>query len=118
MSNIKDVCCKRYSVNWSIASSMSSKLEPVIWLHDTGHIGIDGGADRWTDGRTYVHDQTKFSRIDGLPYFFNNGAQRASRSSAIIENKILKSQRFGYYHKPSSGVIKIYNKVTTVFKIA
>ena len=29
---------------------MSSKLEPVIWLRDTGHIGIHGGAD----GRTYV----------------------------------------------------------------
>ena len=24
---------------------MSSKLEPVIWLRDTGHIGIHGGAD-------------------------------------------------------------------------
>ena len=34
MSNIKDVCCKQtsYGVKWSIASSMSSKLEPVIWL--------------------------------------------------------------------------------------
>ena len=31
---------------------MSSKLEPVIWLRDTGHIGIHGGAD----GRTDVHD--------------------------------------------------------------
>ena len=31
---------------------MSSKLEPVIWLRDTGHIGIHGGADRRTD----VHD--------------------------------------------------------------
>ena len=29
---------------------MSSKLELVIWLRDTGHIGIHGGAD----GRTYV----------------------------------------------------------------
>ena len=33
-----------------IASSMSSKLEPVIWLRDSGYIGIHGGAD----GRTYV----------------------------------------------------------------
>ena len=24
---------------------MSSKLEPVIWLRDTGHIGIHEGAD-------------------------------------------------------------------------
>ena len=35
---------------------MSSKVEPVIWLRDTGHIGIHGGAD----GRIYlptdVHD--------------------------------------------------------------
>ena len=33
---------------------MSSKLEPVIWLRDTGHIGIYGGADGRTDVRTYV----------------------------------------------------------------
>ena len=48
----------------------------------TGHIGIHEGAD----GRTYVvrtnvHDvmaiKTKFSHIDGLPYFLNNGAPRA-----------------------------------------
>ena len=32
---------------------MSSKLEPVIWLHDTGHIAIHGGA---TYVRTDVHD--------------------------------------------------------------
>ena len=35
---------------------MSSKLEPVIWLRDTGHIGIHGGADGRTDVRTDVHD--------------------------------------------------------------
>ena len=33
-----------------IFSSMSSKLEPVMWLRDTGHIGIHGEADV----RTYV----------------------------------------------------------------
>ena len=32
MSNIKDVCRKLVSVKWSIASWMTSKLEPVIWL--------------------------------------------------------------------------------------
>ena len=31
---------------------MSSKLEPVIWLRDTGHIGIHGGGDVRTD----IHD--------------------------------------------------------------
>ena len=54
MSNIKDVCCKRYSVNWRIASSMSSKLEPVIWLRDTGHIGIHEGADGQTYRRAFM----------------------------------------------------------------
>ena len=33
---------------------MSSKLEPVIWLRDSGHIGIHGGTDGRTDIRTYV----------------------------------------------------------------
>ena len=57
MSNIKDLCCKlAIGVNWSIASSMSSKLEPVIWLRDTGHIGIHGGADGRTYVSTDVHD--------------------------------------------------------------
>ena len=65
---------------------MSSKLEPVIWLRDTGHIGIHGGAvgrrgggadGRRAGGRTYVctyvgmfmsHGyKTKFCHIDGLP---------------------------------------------------
>ena len=62
--------------SWSMASSMSSKLEPVIWSRDTGHIGIHGGVDV---GRTVT--KTKLS--DGLPYFLNYGAPRA-RSSAII----------------------------------
>ena len=55
---------------------MSSKLEPVIWLCDTGHIGIHGGVDGrtivWSYCRTVT--KTKFSRIDGLPYFLNYGA--------------------------------------------
>ena len=33
---------------------MSSTLEPVIWLRDTGHIGIHEGAYGRTDARTYV----------------------------------------------------------------
>ena len=44
MSNIKDVRCK-LQCSWSMAASVSSKLEPVIWSHDTGHIGIHGGVD-------------------------------------------------------------------------
>ena len=35
---------------------MSFKLEPVIWLRDTGHIGIHGGADGRIYVRTDVHD--------------------------------------------------------------
>ena len=35
---------------------MSSKLEPVKWLRDTGHISIHGGADVRTYVRTDVHD--------------------------------------------------------------
>ena len=58
---------------------MSSKLEPVIWLRDTGHIGIHGGVDGRTVVRSYGRTvtKTKFSRIDGLPYFHNYGAPRA-----------------------------------------
>ena len=67
---------------------MSSKLEPVIWLRDTGHIGIHGGADV----RTYVHDvmaiEPNFLTSMGYHIFFNSyGAPRAraTRSSAIIK---------------------------------
>ena len=35
---------------------MSSKLEPVIWLCDSGHIGIHGGADGRMDVHTDIHD--------------------------------------------------------------
>ena len=33
---------------------MSSQLEPVKWLRDTGHIGVHGGVDVRTYGRMYV----------------------------------------------------------------
>ena len=33
---------------------MSSQLEPVIWLRDTGHIGIHGGADVRMYVRTFM----------------------------------------------------------------
>ena len=50
MSNIKAVCCKLATVSTGVIySSMSSKLDPVIWLRDTGHIGIHGGAEVRTD---------------------------------------------------------------------
>ena len=48
-----------------MASSVSSKLEPVIWSRDTGHIGIHGLVDVRSYGRTVT--KTKLS--DGLPYF-------------------------------------------------
>ena len=35
---------------------MSSKLERVIWLRGTGHIGIHGGVDARTYVCTDVHD--------------------------------------------------------------
>ena len=64
---------------------MSSKLEPVIWLRDTGHIGIHGGAD----GRTYVctdvHDAMAI-RPNGLPYFLRYGAPRA-RGAPLLSHK-------------------------------
>ena len=47
MSNIKDVCCKLASVKWSIASSMSLKHEPVIWLRELVTLA-------YMKGRTYV----------------------------------------------------------------
>ena len=95
MCNIKDVCCNLVSVNWSIASWMSSKLEPVIWLRVLVTLAYMKGR---TDVRTYVRTygrswrhgyKTKFSHIDGLPYFLKYGAPararlRRARSSAKI----------------------------------
>ena len=51
MSNIKDVCFKLVSVKWSIASWMSSKLEPVIWLRVLVTFAYMKGR---TDVRTYL----------------------------------------------------------------
>ena len=51
MSNIKDVYCKLVSVKWTIASLMSSKLEPVIWLRVLVTLAYMKGR---TDVRTYV----------------------------------------------------------------
>ena len=49
----------------------------------TGHIGIHERADVSTYGRSRRHGyKTKFSHIDGLPYFLNYSARRG-RSSAI-----------------------------------
>ena len=58
-------------------------------LHTKGLTGVSHltlayieGVDGRTYGRAYGDVMTKFSRIDGLPYFLINGAPRA-RSSAI-----------------------------------
>ena len=40
---------------------MSSKLEPVIWLRDTGHIGIHEGVDGLTYVRTFMAKNQIFS---------------------------------------------------------
>ena len=45
----------------------------------TGHIGIHEGVDGRKYVRTDVHDlMTKFSHIDGLPYFLKYGAPRGA----------------------------------------
>ena len=47
---------------------MSSKLEPVIWLRDTGHTGIHGGVD----GRTIddvMAKKLKFLALMGYHIF-------------------------------------------------
>ena len=44
---------------------MSSKLEPVIWLCDTGHIGIHGGVD----GRTVTKTKPNFLASVGYHIF-------------------------------------------------
>ena len=51
MCNIKDECCELVSVKWSIASLMSSKLEPVILLRVLVTLAYMKGR---TDVRTYV----------------------------------------------------------------
>ena len=57
MCNIKDVCCNLVSVKWSIASWMSSKLEPVIWLRVLVTLAyMKGRTDVRTYVRTDVHD--------------------------------------------------------------
>ena len=53
MSNIKDVCPKLVSVKWSIASLMSSKFEPLIWLLVLVTLAYMRGR---TDVRTDVDD--------------------------------------------------------------
>ena len=54
-----------YIINWSIASSMSSKLEPVIWLRDTGHIGIHkrGGRTRTSVPGRHCLTSLKFKQL-------------------------------------------------------
>ena len=63
MPNIKDVCCKLARVSTGVLPPgwMSSKLEPVIWLRDTGHIGIYGGVDGRTVVRSYGDQNQIFS---------------------------------------------------------
>ena len=44
--------------------------------------GVDGRTYVRTYGRAYGDVMTKFSRIDGLPYFLINGAPRARAKGA------------------------------------
>ena len=60
ISNIKDVCCK------------------IAWYWSHWHRWTGGRTDERTYGRSMTSGyKTKISRIDGLPYFLNNGAPRA-----------------------------------------
>ena len=68
-----------------MAPSMSSKLQPLIWSCDTGHIGTHGGVDVCTYGCT-----------DGLLNFLPTVlcvCPFGVRSSAIKMSKL----HFGYY---------------------
>ena len=71
IENIKDVCCKLSGIE---AALMSSKFESAIWSRDTGYLGMHGGVDV-PYGCTVT--KTKFSRIDGLPYFLTYGTPLA-----------------------------------------
>ena len=77
MSNIKDVSCK------------------LAWYWSHWHTWRGGRTDVRTYGRSWRHGyKTKFSHIDGLPYFLNYGAPsagafRRARSFAIIAAKLM-----------------------------
>ena len=71
MSNIKDMCCK---LAW-------------YWSHWHTRTYVVRTYGRW-----WRHGyKTKFSRIDGLPYFLNHGARRAQSSAIkhVMYNTIL-----------------------------
>ena len=55
----------------------------------TGHIGIHEGADVRTDGRWRHGYKTKFSHIDGLPYFLKYGAPLINIAFFPMENRII-----------------------------
>ena len=75
MSNIKDVCCKLATVsNGVLPPGWALNLSPwygyVYWSH--WHTWRGRQTYVRTDGRSWHHGyKTKFSHIDGLPYFLN-----------------------------------------------
>ena len=75
-----------YGVKWSIASLMSSKLEPVIWLRVLVTLAyMKGRTDVRTYGRPWRHGyKTKFSHIDGLPYITMGLRARAPSARAEL----------------------------------
>ena len=60
-----------------IAAAMSSKLEPIIWSRDTGHIGLHGEVD----GRTVAKSQIVYHNF--CPWRFAH-AFRAQSSAVIV----------------------------------
>ena len=70
---------------------MSSELEPLIWLRDTGHIGIHGGADGRTYVGTDVHDvmALKPNFLTSMGYHIFLAMVLRAQSSATILHYLL-----------------------------
>ena len=78
---------------------MSSKLEPVIWLRDTYWSHWHTWRGGRTDVRTDVLDgyKTKFSHMDGLPYFLSYGAPCARTKRAPLQSKFNEIRNLSVY---------------------
>ena len=64
---------------------MSSKIEPVIWLHDTGHIGIHGGTYVGTDVHDVMAIKPNFLTSMGYHIFLAMVLRTHVRSSTMMK---------------------------------